>query len=264
MISDRVLDLSKGEADVAIRSGHPQDEALIGRKIGDAPWAVYGSSSYIEHHGAPGCVEDVGQHLIVTCEPCTAEDPVTQWVRSVAPNARIAVRCDSSSALVQAVKSGAGLAPMMAYQEDNALVRVIDIFDITTPFYLLMHHDMQRTPRVAGLRRFRCIRNQGVSRTGGRPFLDEAPSPAGDGIPIGRCAATAKDLAFGRQVPDLVRPKLGPTTLSRSDCPATGRSDLSTVAPSDTKFVVWVEAVGAGGCSPIGCPTPRRPPPHQW
>ena len=53
MISDRVFDLSKGEVDVAIRTGTSQDDALVERKIGDAPWAVYASSSYIERHGAP-------------------------------------------------------------------------------------------------------------------------------------------------------------------------------------------------------------------
>jgi DNA-binding transcriptional LysR family regulator len=148
MISDRVFDLSKGEADVAIRAGHPQDEALIGRKLGDAPWALYAGRSYVERYGTPKCAVDIEQHLIVTCVPCVADDPVSKWVRSVAPHARIAAQCDSSSDLVQSVKSGAGLAPMMVYQEDSELVRVFDISDLATPFYLLMHRDMQQSPRV--------------------------------------------------------------------------------------------------------------------
>ena len=40
--SDRYLDLSKGEADVAFRSGDTEDE-LIGRKIAESFWAVYAS-----------------------------------------------------------------------------------------------------------------------------------------------------------------------------------------------------------------------------
>jgi DNA-binding transcriptional LysR family regulator len=34
----RFLDLSKGEADVAIRGGAPMDQKLVGRKIADVPW----------------------------------------------------------------------------------------------------------------------------------------------------------------------------------------------------------------------------------
>ena len=40
--SDRYLDLSKGEADVAFRSGDTDDE-LVGRKIADLIWAIYAS-----------------------------------------------------------------------------------------------------------------------------------------------------------------------------------------------------------------------------
>ena len=170
MISDRVFDLSKGEADVAIRTGTSQDDALVERKIGDAPWAVYASSSYIERHGAPKCVEDINNHSIVTCAPCAADDPVVRWLRAYAPRARTAVQCDSSSGLMQAVKSGAGLAPMMVYHEDNDLIRVIDAIDLVTPFYLLMHRDMRHTPRVRAfadfvgseMKNFRALISAGV------------------------------------------------------------------------------------------------------
>ena len=44
----------------------------------------------------------------------------------------------------------AGLAALLAFQGDNEpdLVRVIGNIDLTTPYYLLMHRDMQQTPRV--------------------------------------------------------------------------------------------------------------------
>src|SRR5262249_40961931 len=52
--------------------------------------------------------------------------------------------------LVLAVKSGAGLAALVAFQGENEpdLVCVIDNIDLTTPYYLLMHRDMQQTPKV--------------------------------------------------------------------------------------------------------------------
>ena len=148
VISDRLFDLSKGEADVAIRAGAPQDETLVGRKIVDAPWAVFASSSYIDRHGRPECVEDIEHHCIVACHGAIADLPGARWLRLVAPHATVAARCDTWSALVLAVKSGTGIAPLLAYQEDGELVCVIDKIDLLTPFHLLMHRDMQRTPRV--------------------------------------------------------------------------------------------------------------------
>src|SRR5262249_55491954 len=63
--SDRFLDLSKGEADIAIRLGEPQDEALVARKIADVCWAVYASRSYLERHGRPHNIEDLNNHIIL-------------------------------------------------------------------------------------------------------------------------------------------------------------------------------------------------------
>ena len=150
VISDRVLDLSRGEADIAIRLGEPRDEALVGRKIADASWAVYGSHAYVERHGRPSNPQDLNRHLVIACDGSITNYPAARWKRSVAPLATIAARSDHWQGLMLAVKAGAGLAAMPHWQGDNEseLVRVIDNIGLVMPYYLLMHRDMQHTPRV--------------------------------------------------------------------------------------------------------------------
>jgi molybdate transport repressor ModE-like protein len=149
VISERYVDLSKGEADVAIRLGEPRDEALIGRKIADASWAVYASQVYVERYGRPHKVEDLNRHLVIGCDGAIANYPAARWMRSVAPNATIAARSEHWQGVMLAVKAGAGLAAMPHWQGDSSeLVRVIDNIGLVIPYYLLMHRDMQRTPRV--------------------------------------------------------------------------------------------------------------------
>jgi DNA-binding transcriptional LysR family regulator len=150
VISDRHLDLSKGEADIAIRLGEPVDEALICRKIADASWSVYASRAYVERHGQPDNPEDINNHLVVDCDASMANYPGARWLRSVAPNATIATRSDHWQGLILAVKAGAGLAALPHFQGDNEseLIRVIDDIGLAMPYYLLMHRDMQQTPRV--------------------------------------------------------------------------------------------------------------------
>jgi DNA-binding transcriptional LysR family regulator len=151
VISDRILDLSAGEADLAIRSGESKDESLVGRKIADVPWAIYASASYIEHHGAPRCIDDIKHHVIVTCSCSVEDDPVIQWLQSVAPHATGAARCETGSEQLRAVESGLGISPLLVHHEDDDLVRVIDIADLVTPYYLLMHKSLRRRP---GVRKF--------------------------------------------------------------------------------------------------------------
>jgi DNA-binding transcriptional LysR family regulator len=150
VISDRHLDLSKGEADVAIRLGEPKDEALIARKIADASWSVYASCGYVERHGRPDNPDNLKGYLIVDCDGSIANYPGARWARSVAHHATIAARSDHWQGLILAVKAGAGLAAMPHFQGDNEsdLVRVIDDIGLVVPYYLLMHRDMQYTPRV--------------------------------------------------------------------------------------------------------------------
>jgi molybdate transport repressor ModE-like protein len=148
--SDRFLDLSKGEADIAIRLGEPTDEALVARKIADATWSVYASRSYVERHGRPHNVEDLNGHLILGCDGPIANYPGARWLKSAAPHATIATRHDHWQGLMLALRAGAGLAALPHWQGDSEaeLVRVVEHTGLVLPYYLLMHRDMQYTPRV--------------------------------------------------------------------------------------------------------------------
>lgn len=150
LISDRSFDLSKGEADVAIRVGEPSDKALVCRKIADVSWSVYASRAYVERHGRPETLEALQGHLIVDCDGSIANYPGACWMRSVAPHATVATRSDHWQGLMLAVKAGAGLAALPHFQGDceSELVRVIDDIGLVLPFHLLLHRDMQHTPRV--------------------------------------------------------------------------------------------------------------------
>jgi len=46
LMEQSILDLSKGEADIAIRGGKPGSGALVCRKIADVPWAIYASRAF--------------------------------------------------------------------------------------------------------------------------------------------------------------------------------------------------------------------------
>jgi DNA-binding transcriptional LysR family regulator len=148
---DRVLDLARGEADIAFRTAVPQDDALVARKIAEVPWAVFASRSYIERRGSPKTLEEIKDHDVVGFDGPIADHPVARWMKTVAPHACVAARCTSTPALVLAVKSGAGMSalPIIAVEHEPELVRLFDsIPELRLPFYLIIHRDLRRTPRV--------------------------------------------------------------------------------------------------------------------
>jgi len=151
IMTDRRLDLAKGEAEVALRMHEPGDDQLIARRIANSPWAVFASRSYIKRHGRPQRLEDLDQHAIIEFAGELADNHAARWLRSVAPKATIAIRGNSMLGVLAAVKSGAGLAPlpMLLGGSEDGLEPVLEsIPEIDTKLYLVIHADLKRTPRV--------------------------------------------------------------------------------------------------------------------
>jgi DNA-binding transcriptional LysR family regulator len=151
VMSDGYLDLSKGEVDIAFRSGDTDDE-LVGRKIAESIWAVYASRDYLGRHGSPHRVEDLSSHLQVGLDESLAKHRAVIWLKEVAPNARMAAPVNSVLGLVSAIKSGVGIGPLpVALGDAEAdLVRVLGpIPELTRSWRILTHPDLRRVPRIA-------------------------------------------------------------------------------------------------------------------
>lgn len=151
VMSERYLDLAKGEADVAFRSGDTDDE-LVGRKIADSIWAVYASREYIERHGGLAEVNDLEKHPLVCLDESMSNHRVAKWLAAVAPGAKIAARNTSVLGMVYAVKSGVGVGalPTAVADAEADLVRVLGpIPELARSWRLLTHPDLRRTPRIA-------------------------------------------------------------------------------------------------------------------
>lgn len=157
VMSDKYLDLAKGDADVALRSGDTDDDALVGRKVGDSFWAVYASRSYIERCGQPSSVEALEQHALIGFDETMAKHRAATWLAQVAPRGRIVARNNSVLGLLYSVKSGIGVAalPTAIADAEAELVRVLGpIPELTRIWRLLTTPELRQTPRVSALFEF--------------------------------------------------------------------------------------------------------------
>jgi DNA-binding transcriptional LysR family regulator len=152
VMSDRYLDLTRGEADVALRSGDTDDGALVGRKIGDSLWAVYACRSYAERQGGRWRTEELSHHPMIGFSGALSGHRAARWLAEAVPDARIVARNDSVLGLVQSVKAGIGIAalPTALGDAEADLVRVLGpIPELTRIWRVLTTAELRRTPRVA-------------------------------------------------------------------------------------------------------------------
>jgi DNA-binding transcriptional LysR family regulator len=61
-LTDTLVDVSAGEADVAVRFGPLPDSALTARKLGETGRVIVSSPDYLARHGAPTAPEDLHRH----------------------------------------------------------------------------------------------------------------------------------------------------------------------------------------------------------
>ena len=159
LMTESFVDISKGEADIAIRGGQPKDEALVGRKIADVPWGIYASRSYVALHGGPKIPEDMNNHSIVEFVGELANHKAARWLRSKAPRATVAGQSSNVPSVLLAVKSGAGLAPLpvpLAGRDNELLCVLGPIPELSYPMYLLTHRDLRKIARISAFFNF-CV-----------------------------------------------------------------------------------------------------------
>ncbi len=154
VISDRYVDLANGDADLALRSGDTTDGELIGRKLADSLWAVYGSQTFIQAHGSPQSVTDLARYDLIGLDGAMAGHRYAQWLRDALPQARIVARNSSVLGLVQSVRAGLGLAalPVAAAGNHTDLVMVLGpVNELTRIWRVLTTRELRHAPRVAAL-----------------------------------------------------------------------------------------------------------------
>lgn len=151
MIEDGYHDLSDGRVEVALRAGPPGDSRLVGRKLSDECWAVYGSRGYVEMCGTPGTPDALNHHRLIGFEGVLENITAARWLRRVAPRCEIVCRSNSLIGLLFAVRSGFGLAllPCQIGDPEPGLIRVIDPHpELTIVFWILTHADLHKRPKV--------------------------------------------------------------------------------------------------------------------
>jgi DNA-binding transcriptional LysR family regulator len=122
----QLLDLQRGEAELAVRLGPIDDESLVARSLGEVGWSLYASPRYLKDHSAPAQPEALHGHKVIAYGADLASMPAAQWLERHAADAVLVLRTNEMATMLEAAKSGAGMAvlPCMLADDDPALVRL--------------------------------------------------------------------------------------------------------------------------------------------
>jgi DNA-binding transcriptional LysR family regulator len=147
-ISNTMANLTRREADIAIRPTPEPPETLVGRRIAGIAHAIYGSVDYLSRaqDSALFACDWIG------LDDALSETAIGRWLQENVPEARLTCRVDSLPALRDVALAGLGLTMLPCYVGDTALgLRRASGNILPQPrsaLWLLTHNDLRRTARI--------------------------------------------------------------------------------------------------------------------
>lgn len=139
---NRQVDISKREADIAVRVARPRDAGLVARRIATVHHAMYASAAD---------TRPFEKQMFMGYDQASGHTSLQHYLSSLVSSDRIVFRCNGTQALLEAVRSGLGCAvlPCFAAEQDGGFRRVAVPQEMQPmTLWLTYHEDLKRSARL--------------------------------------------------------------------------------------------------------------------
>lgn len=143
----QMVNLSRRDADVALRPSSGPPAHLFGRRIGKIVFAPYASTNYLAHRAVDS---DLG-HEWLGLDDTLAHVPAYRWLQEQPHAASVRFRVSSFLTLRQACIKGMGVALLPCYMvEPRHDLQPVGppVAAAASELWLLVHKDIRRTARI--------------------------------------------------------------------------------------------------------------------
>ncbi len=139
----RDVNLSRREADVAVRTRRPREPGLVVRSLGKIGYGLYAKAGY--------ALRDEAQWEFLGFDESLRHIPHQRWLEQLAGTRPFALRSNDQIALHGAARAGLGICCLPHYQVSNdPLLAPVPSSTQAPPLevWLVLHKDVRRSPRV--------------------------------------------------------------------------------------------------------------------
>jgi DNA-binding transcriptional LysR family regulator len=147
LASNGAADLSRREADIAIRLFESREAKLVAKRVGTMRFAMYGAQNYLGTFGGPTSMAELARHRMVD-HVSYARFPA--WRTLMEGHSGVVFRTDSATAYYHAVRDGMGIGLFPTYNRmiTPELAQIGIPIDAALPIWLVSHEDTNRNARV--------------------------------------------------------------------------------------------------------------------
>lgn len=152
VLSNRLDDLLRREADIAVRMLRPTQEALVAQRVGGIELGLHAHEHYLAEHGTPRTMAQLRRHTLIGFDTESAFIRELQRRYPVFTRDALALRTDSDLANLAALRAGfgIGICQVGLGRRDPSLVRVLPKeFAPVMDTWIAMHEDLRDSARCA-------------------------------------------------------------------------------------------------------------------
>ena len=153
MLSNTTDDLSRREADIAVRMTPPAQNALIAKKVGEVTMGFYATAEYIARHGSPNSFEELETHTLVGFDSPAREIKELPGINIPVSRETFTFRSDSDLAQLAATRAGFGIGAVQdGIAHRYGLVRVMaDRTLFSLGIWIVMHENLKGSRRMRAM-----------------------------------------------------------------------------------------------------------------
>ena len=152
-----LADLTRREADIALRGARPTRGHFIVRRAGFWHFGLYAARKYAEAHNLKSGLSDLSEVKIITWTKEWAHLRGGPWFAEYARGAKIALTSDSRRVHHAACKAGLGVAILpcaLADKEPDLICLLPPKKVLSLPLWLVVHRDLAKTARIRAVTEF--------------------------------------------------------------------------------------------------------------
>ena len=149
--ANEVRDLTRREADIAIRHARPEQPDLIAKLVGETSAHLYASKAYLDKHGRPSSPEDLADADFIGFEDPDRLVPVVNAMGLPLTSENFKINTASGTVIMELVRQGLGISigtkdvEMLMSDVERVLP---DLDPLPVPIWLVTHRELHTSRRI--------------------------------------------------------------------------------------------------------------------
>ena len=149
LVSDAEHDLSRRDADIAIRATKHPPDYLLGRCVTNFNWHIYAGKQYLKYNRAPKKMTDLQKHTFIGPDDSLLRIDAYKWLKENFTTSQFTSYASDLPTIAALCHAGLGLAILPSHYIEPRLMQLFPLQpEFSDQLWILSHPDLRHVARI--------------------------------------------------------------------------------------------------------------------